>query len=137
VLKLSGRCPAGGGELVLDYRLLFDLDALHRGLLRLGLDGLTQTAVFAPERGSSTFAAGEVSRLRAFGQYLVEGIWHIWIGFDHILFLLSLLLPAVLVHEARRWRGVAASARRWSRCCGWSPPSPWRTRSPCRWRRWA
>ncbi len=52
-------------------------------------------------------SAGEVSRLAAFAQYLSEGIWHIWIGFDHILFLLALLLPAVLVHEAGRWRGVA------------------------------
>jgi hypothetical protein len=106
VLSLSGACPAGGGELQIDYRLLFDLDALHRGLLRLGLDGTSQTAVFAPQRAQQLFAAAEVSRLRAFGQYLVEGIWHIWIGFDHILFLLSLLLPAVLVHEAGRWRGV-------------------------------
>jgi hypothetical protein len=52
--------------------------------------------------------AGETSRLAQFGQYLVEGIWHIWIGFDHILFLLSLLLPAVLVHERRRWTGVGS-----------------------------
>ena len=108
VLRLAGRCPTSMGELKLDYRLLFDLDALHRGLLRLGLDGATQTAVFAPERSAQRFAAGEASRLAQFGQYLVEGIWHIWIGFDHILFLLSLLLPAVLVHEARRWRGVAS-----------------------------
>ena len=107
VLRLAGNCPAAGGDLQLDYRLLFDLDALHRGLLRLGLDGATQTAVLSPQRALQKFAAGEVSRLEAFGQYLVEGIWHIWIGFDHILFLLSLLLPAVLVHEARRWRGVA------------------------------
>ncbi len=106
VLRLTGACPAGGGELQIDYRLLFDLDALHRGLLRLGLDGTSQTAVFAPQRAQQQFAAAEVSRLAQFGQYLVEGIWHIWIGFDHILFLLSLLLPAVLVHEAGRWRGV-------------------------------
>ncbi|RYE96019.1 MAG: HupE/UreJ family protein, partial [Oxalobacteraceae bacterium] len=32
-------------------------------------------------------------------------VWHIWIGFDHILFLLSLLLPAVLVLRDRRWEG--------------------------------
>ena len=107
VLRLSGTCPTGGGDLQIDYRLLFDLDALHRGLLRLGLDGTAQTGVFAPQRAQQKFAAAEVSRLAQFGQYLVEGIWHIWIGFDHILFLLSLLLPAVLVHEARRWRGVA------------------------------
>ena len=106
VLQLAGTCPAGSGELTLTYRLLFELDALHRGLLRLSLDGTTQTAVLSPERAAQRFSAGEVSRPAQFGQYLVEGIWHIWIGFDHILFLLSLLLPAVLVHEAGRWRGV-------------------------------
>jgi hypothetical protein len=52
--------------------------------------------------------AGETSRLAQFGQYLVEGTFHIWIGFDHVLFLLSLLLPAVLVHESRRWTGVGS-----------------------------
>ncbi|MCF8179011.1 MAG: HupE/UreJ family protein [Sulfuritalea sp.] len=107
VLKLAGSCPAAQGDLTLGYRLLFELDALHRGLLRLTLDGATQTAVMSPERSEQRFVAGDVSRLAQFGQYLVEGIWHIWIGFDHILFLLSLLLPAVLVHDARRWRGVA------------------------------
>ena len=32
-----------------------------------------------------------------FGQFIAyvhEGIWHIWLGYDHILFLVSLLLPA-------------------------------------------
>ena len=107
VLQLAGACPGASGDLALDYRLLFELDALHRGLLRLNLDGASQTAVFSPERAAQRFAAGEASRLAQFAQYLVEGIWHIWVGFDHILFLLSLLLPAVLVHEAGHWRGVA------------------------------
>ncbi|KAF0164156.1 MAG: hypothetical protein FD157_2521 [Rhodocyclaceae bacterium] len=110
VLQLAGACPAASGDLTLHYRLLFELDALHRGLLRLNLDGRPQTAVLSPQRAEQVFVAGEASRLAQFGQYLVEGIWHIWIGFDHILFLLSLLLPAVLVHEARRWRGVARFA---------------------------
>jgi hypothetical protein len=39
-------------------------------------------------------------------QYLREGIWHIWLGFDHGLFLLALLLPAVLVRVDRRWQAV-------------------------------
>jgi hypothetical protein len=30
-----------------------------------------------------------------FLEFIWQGIWHIWIGFDHILFLLVLLLPAV------------------------------------------
>ena len=106
VLRLAGECSAASADLTLDYRLLFDVDALHRGLLRLNLDGQTQTAVLAPDSGTQRFQPGRASRLAQFKQYLVQGIWHIWIGFDHILFLLALLLPAVLVYEARRWRGV-------------------------------
>ncbi len=41
-----------------------------------------------------------------FKDYLVEGIWHIWIGLDHLLFLLSLLLPAVFVRRQRAWVSV-------------------------------
>lgn len=106
VLTLSGQCPAAGDDLALHYRLLFDLDALHRGLLRLELDGLTHSAVLAPDTAQQRFARGEASRLAQFGQFLLQGVWHIWIGFDHILFLLSLLLPVVLVRRAGAWQGV-------------------------------
>ena len=107
VLRMAGTCSAGQGDLSINYRLLFDLDASHRGLLRLDLDGVTHNAVLSPDTGVLTIKAGETSRVRQFFQYVVEGIWHIWIGFDHILFLLSLLLPAVLVYEARRWQGAS------------------------------
>jgi hypothetical protein len=106
VLRLAGTCPADSGNLAIHYRLLFDLDALHRGLLRLDLDGVNHTAVLSPDTGVLSIQAGETSRWRQFMQYVVEGIWHIWIGFDHILFLLSLLLPAVLVFKAPRWQGA-------------------------------
>jgi hypothetical protein len=108
VLRFTGTCPSRTQALALNYRLLFDIDQLHRGLLRLELDGVPHTSVLGPETGALTVQAGETSRLAQFGQYLVEGTWHIWIGFDHILFLLSLLLPAVLVHELRRWTGVGS-----------------------------
>jgi hypothetical protein len=111
VLRLGGTCPSNSQSLALNYRLLFDIDALHRGLLRLDLDGVPHTAVLAPDTGVLRIKAGETSRLAQFGQYLMEGVWHIWIGFDHILFLLALLLPAVLVssvliNNARIWTGV-------------------------------
>jgi hypothetical protein len=108
VLRFAGTCPSRTQSLALTYRLLFDIDQLHRGLLRLELDGVPHTAVLGPDTGVLDVKAGETSRLAQFGLYLVEGTWHIWIGFDHILFLLSLLLPAVLVHEARRWTGVGS-----------------------------
>ncbi len=108
VLRFTGTCPSRTQPLALTYRLLFDIDQLHRGLLRLELDGVSHTSVLGPDSGVLEVQAGETSRLAQFAQYLVEGIGHIWIGFDHILFLLSLLLPAVLVHERRRWTGVGS-----------------------------
>lgn len=113
VLHLAGSCPASSGDLQLGYRLLFDLDNLHRGLLRLSVDGTTHSTVLSPTSGEQRFGAQAASRPAQFRQYLVEGIWHIWIGFDHILFLLALLLPAVLVHADRRWQGVARFGEAW------------------------
>jgi len=106
VLRFVATCPASAGDLVLDYRLLFDLDGLHRGLLRLDLDGLTHSTVIAPDSRRQSFSGEHISRLAQFSRFLVQGVWHIWIGFDHILFLLSLLLPVVLVRVNGAWRGV-------------------------------
>lgn len=107
VLRLAGACPASQGDIAISYRLLFDLDALHRGLLRLDLDGVNHTAVLSPDTGVLNLKAGETSRWSQFLQYVAEGVWHIWIGFDHILFLLALLLPAVLVFSGRHWQGAS------------------------------
>ncbi|QCB48509.1 HupE/UreJ family protein [Hydrogenophaga sp. PAMC20947] len=106
VLTFTATCPTDTGDLALEYRLLFDLDGLHRGLLRLDLDGLTHSSVLAPDSRRQVFSGESVSRLRQFRQFLEQGVWHIWIGFDHILFLLSLLLPVVLVRANDGWRGV-------------------------------
>jgi hypothetical protein len=45
----------------------------------------------------------EVKPGAAFLQYLREGVWHIWLGYDHILFLLSLLFSSVLIRQHRKW----------------------------------
>lgn len=43
---------------------------------------------------------------RLLRQYFTRGVWHIWTGFDHILFLVTLLLPAVLVFRNKQWHSV-------------------------------
>lgn len=107
VLRLSGGCPHAPRELQARYSLLFDADPQHRGLLRLEHQGDTQTAILSPDAPSSALALAAPGRLRQFIDYVKHGIWHIWIGFDHILFLLALLLPAVLVRSERRWQPAA------------------------------
>jgi hypothetical protein len=89
------------------YRLFFDVDPQHRGLLRLEHAGQTHTAIFATATPVQRFELGENDHLRQFIDYIAHGVWHIWIGFDHLLFLLSLLLPAVLIRVDGGWTGAA------------------------------
>jgi hypothetical protein len=107
VLRLAGACPHAPQELQASYRLLFDADPQHRGLFRLEAGSATRTAIFSPEAPTQLFPLAEPGRFRQFIDYLKHGVWHIWIGFDHILFLLALLLPAVLTWSESRWQPAA------------------------------
>ena len=108
VIPLAVRCAAGQPvHLAVDYRLFADLDPQHRGLLNLQAQGGTRSAVLGPQAPAQSFELKAPNRWAQFADYVQEGVWHIWIGFDHILFLLSLLLPAVLVWQGRRWQAVA------------------------------
>jgi HupE / UreJ protein len=103
VLLFTATCPTTIDTLQADYRLLFDLDALHKGLLRLTHGQETTTAIFSQAASIQQFKIGDVSLWRQARQYVHEGIWHIWLGYDHVLFLLALLLPAVLRRVGDRW----------------------------------
>lgn len=105
-LTLAGECPRAPQELGLDYRFLFDLDPSHRGILVLHGAGQSHTAVLSPAQPGIKITLGEVSLWRQFTDYLREGVWHIWTGIDHILFLLALLLPGVLVRGQNHWQPV-------------------------------
>ena len=107
VLRFDADCGARvPASIEVAYSLFFDLDPTHRGLLRFERGGTSQTGVLSPERPRLAFRAGEVSPLAQFLDYLREGVWHIWIGFDHILFLLSLLLPSVLIFRKNEWQAA-------------------------------
>ena len=122
VLPLQWACAGGAGaavrSLALEYRLFAELDPQHRGLLKLGAAGTTRTAVFGPAAARQQFDLGQASGWQQFIDHAREGVWHIWIGFDHILFLLSLLLPAVLV-----WQRPSGMRRgpAWGRAADWQP----------------
>ena len=104
VLRFQAECMAPISALDVSYKLLFDIDPQHKGLLKLESRDQTSTAIFSPERSAQTLQLTQPGKLRQFAEYWMHGVWHIWIGFDHILFLLSLLLPAVLVLYGKQWR---------------------------------
>lgn len=104
VLRFKADCGGASDVLEIRYGLFFDFDTQHKGLLRLEAQGQTHTAAFAADRATQRFELRHASVLDQFLSFGREGVWHIWIGVDHILFIISLLLPAVLIFAYRRWR---------------------------------
>ena len=103
VLLMSTPCRIDAATPV-RYTLFNDVDPTHRGILRVRqaageeavrvLDPTLPEAVDAPAATPSA------------ASFLREGVHHIITGYDHLLFLLCLLLPAVLRREDGRWQAV-------------------------------
>ncbi|MDH5257723.1 MAG: HupE/UreJ family protein, partial [Gammaproteobacteria bacterium] len=99
-----------------DYQLFFEVDAQHRGLAKISTKGGDISYAFSPDQSDKLFEIGKSQvgtdqvnlshSSDTFFRFLSEGIWHIWIGFDHMLFLISLLLPAVLLRYRKNWIGI-------------------------------
>jgi hypothetical protein len=106
-LPFTARCAREVQRLSVAYSLLADVDPSHRGLLTLTSGRIAQTGVLGGTPAPAAFAVDHFSGGRAFLEYLHAGIGHIWSGIDHLLFLLSLLLPAVLMRRHGRWEPLA------------------------------
>ena len=93
-------------ELTIEYSLFFDSIPKHRGFLHFG-DDEKPTLIFTPKRNIQQVSlTTSSSRLSVLFSFVKHGIWHIWIGIDHILFLLALVLISVVKRENKRWAPV-------------------------------
>jgi hypothetical protein len=90
VLSMHAVCPVAGA-LQVQSDLLFEIDDSHRSLLTVSNDS---SAISVLTSANRTWSAGMPSGAwRDFLRFVGQGVWHIWIGFDHLAFLLLLLLP--------------------------------------------
>ena len=114
------RCPAGEA-LSLDYRLLKNEDSTHRLLVAGRLDGKDFLSTVSPQQGRLPLSAGtdrqavagapaaSSGRLSALRDYFSLGMHHLLEGYDHLAFLLALVLP---LHLSLRRRSRPAFTRR-------------------------
>ena len=120
VLQMDATCPLTAGFTV-GYTLFADVDPTHRGLATVDLgDGSPRVRLLDPARpaafSSSSAAAGGggggggagAASAGGLPSFVAEGVHHILTGYDHILFLLCLLLPAVVRRVDGRWVPVAS-----------------------------
>ncbi len=107
ILRSTFDCSHAPRVLDFDYALFFENDPQHRGLVHLDAAGVTSALTFASDRRHERIEVHAVSRSAQFLAIVRVGIHHIWAGYDHLLFLLALLLPSVLK------RSDAASGATW------------------------
>jgi len=96
-------------KLTVVYHLFKDVDPYHRGIITVYTARNTAGAVLGPENPTTTLDLRNPDRWGQFRSFVTDGIWHIWTGIDHLLFILSLLLPAVLIRrrdDPRDWGGA-------------------------------
>lgn len=106
VAPLRLACAGQSGTLAVTYGFLNGIDGSHRMLVRIGDASVVRTLVAVPGERREIGAAHASGRAE-FMRYLKEGAHHIWIGYDHLAFLLALLLPAVLRRVGSRWQPVS------------------------------
>jgi hydrogenase/urease accessory protein HupE len=101
-VMLVWTCPTGGA---LRYRLnLFrDVDPLAQHLVALNVEGTTQE--FALDRNTPELALSRAvsSNFQVAGHFLAAGAEHIFLGYDHIAFLI-----AIILWSSRLWPVVKA-----------------------------
>ncbi|MRH99221.1 hypothetical protein GH721_01635 [Kriegella sp. EG-1] len=94
-------------EIDVSYSGVFEKDDTHRGFLLIEYNwkaGVINNEArislsFTPDDTNETLSLTDTSVWKGFVAMIQQGVWHIWIGLDHILFLLALILPSVV----RRW----------------------------------
>jgi hypothetical protein len=126
VLQMQASCNTGEA-LEIDYRLFREIDPTHRGLLRIETVGVPAPVLRSLDPAGGPVAlelpgarpadasgaapdpdAADAKPSTAFlaPSFFRDGTHHILIGYDHVLFLICLLLPVVLRREADRWEPV-------------------------------
>jgi hypothetical protein len=96
----TATCP-GVDELALDLRALFALDARQEVIVQLAAPGRsTIQTIIRADHAKTTLRAGESPSLVA---WIRTGMHHIYSGFDHICFVLALLLVVMLYRGADTW----------------------------------
>ncbi len=90
-------CDQAAGPLQLDYRLFQGLDANHRVLVNSGGSQWLVTPGESILLMSADDAEG--GRWHAFTGFVGEGVRHILIGWDHLAFLLTLMVPALMLRR--------------------------------------
>jgi hypothetical protein len=101
-LPFAGRCDAAG-LLRIRSDLLFSEDSGHRTLFDVRTSSGSM-AGYLSGNGREWKQSLTPNPWATFAAFVAQGIGHVWTGYDHLAFLLSLLLPCALISAGGAWR---------------------------------
>lgn len=96
-------CPNASSQLAVNYSGIFQQDSDHKLLIHA--EGKTSFTSGVIENAEDNFLIDftQTSVWQTFTLYVYQGVLHIFMGIDHILFLIALLLTCALSRENQRW----------------------------------
>jgi len=103
-VALRANCPQAG-QVTVSGSLFMSGDASQRVLVSAQRGEERLAGVISAEAPSWREPL-RVSAWASFARFVGEGVWHVLIGYDHIAFVLLLLLPSVLRPVGGRWQGA-------------------------------
>ncbi|WP_345271868.1 HupE/UreJ family protein [Flaviramulus aquimarinus] len=106
-------------ELDVTYKVFIEEEPHHMNLLGIAYNwkaGLINNEKnialnFSNNDWNKTLSLKEGSIWTGFNAMIKQGIWHIWIGIDHILFIIALILPAVVRRRINITEGAQSSSK--------------------------
>ena len=101
-LYLLLECQLPSEAIDLRYDLFFDVDKDQKAFVKIADNNNSKPVIMSDRKVEVSLTMQKESLWQAFVNFLTEGIWHIWIGYDHILFLLMLLVPSVYYYRDGR-----------------------------------
>ncbi len=81
----------------LKYNFLFDQDAFHKTILSIKNYNKTSTHILSYSNREYAYNKNTTNSLYQFFEFVIQGIIHVLIGLDHVLFVICLLLSATLL----------------------------------------
>jgi len=106
IFPFTGACKVLGSQVRVGYDLMFGSDAQHRGLVDVSKGSIGRSTVMTPETRVAVLDLESDNRLDVLRSFISHGAHHIWTGFDHMLFLATLLLSAVVMRSGNMWQAV-------------------------------
>ncbi len=111
-VPVTVECPAMIERLQINYDLFFNQDIRHHAIWLITKQDKTFSRISSSDNRNIQVNLAAAESSDGFLEFVAQGVWHIWIGLDHILFLVLLMLGvenalgslSPTQRNAQRWR---------------------------------